>query len=590
MPTLCRRTLLLLLIATVPAFAPAFGADKGKTKAEAEVPAWEQPQPAVENIDYTMYARIREEGLQHSHVMEYGSALADDIGPRLTGSPNMAKANAWTRDQLTAMGCVNAHLDDWGEFGMGWQQLNTWVRMTSPDTAVFIAQATPWSPSTNGPVSGEAVYVNIQDEKDFDQYKGKLAGKIVLLGEMREVPPVDKALFERYSEKELEDIAEYPTGDARGAADYQTRLKAYIARSRMSDKIATFLADEKAAAVIRPSRDAKDGGGSGGTIFDDNGAALGRTPYKRETAVKVPVVVMAIESYGRVYRLLQAHVPVTIEMDVETKFTGDHEHGYDTIAEIPGTDPELKDQVVMVGGHLDSWIAGTGATDNGAGTIVAMEVMRILKALDVHPRRTIRIALWSGEEEGLFGSRGYVKEHFGYAAPLTTPEQMALPEFLRATGPLELKPDQKLISGYFNLDNGSGKVRGIYLQENAAVLPIFTQWMAPLKDLGVTTITMRNTGGTDHLSFDAVGIPGFQFIQDPLDYETRTHHSNQDVFERLQPGDLKQAAVVEAIFVYNAAMRDQMLPRKPLPHPELRQQQTKPLPGVFPGAVEPSGM
>jgi hypothetical protein len=590
MPTLCRRTLLLLLIATVPAFAPAFGADKSKTKAEADVPAWEQPQPAVENIDYTMYARIREEGLQHSHVMEYGSALADDIGPRLTGSPNMAKANAWTRDQLTAMGCVNAHLDDWGEFGMGWQQLNTWVRMTSPDTAVFIAQATPWSPSTNGPVSGEAVYVNIQDEKDFDQYKGKLAGKIVLLGEMREVPPVDKALFERYSEKELEDIAEYPTGDARGAADYQTRLKAYIARSRMSDKIATFLADEKAAAVIRPSRDAKDGGGSGGTIFDDNGAALGRTPYKRETAVKVPVVVMAIESYGRVYRLLQAHVPVTIEMDVETKFTGDHEHGYDTIAEIPGTDPELKDQVVMVGGHLDSWIAGTGATDNGAGTIVAMEVMRILKALDVHPRRTIRIALWSGEEEGLFGSRGYVKEHFGYAAPLTTPEQMALPEFLRATGPLELKPDQKLISGYFNLDNGSGKVRGIYLQENAAVLPIFTQWMAPLKDLGVTTITMRNTGGTDHLSFDAVGIPGFQFIQDPLDYETRTHHSNQDVFERLQPGDLKQAAVVEAIFVYNAAMRDQMLPRKPLPHPELRQQQTKPLPGVFPGAVEPSGV
>jgi len=585
MPSRCSRTLLFLLIAAIPVFA----ADKGKAKTEADVPAWEQPQPAVENIDYTMYARIREEGLQHSHVMEYGSALADDIGPRLTGSPNMAKANAWTRDQLTAMGCVNAHLDDWGEFGMGWQQLNTWVRMTSPDTAVFIAQATPWSPGTNGPVSGEAVYVNIQDEKDFDQYKGKLAGKIVLLGEMREVPPVDKALFERYSEKELEDIAQYPTEDQRGR-DYQARLKAYIARSRLSDKIAAFLADEKAAAVIRPSRDASNGGGSGGTIFDDNGAALGRTPYKRETAVKIPVVVMAIENYGRVYRLLQAHVPVTIEMDVETKFTGDHEHGYDTIAEIPGTDPQLKDQVVMVGGHLDSWIAGTGATDNGAGTIVAMEVMRILKALDVHPRRTIRIALWSGEEEGLFGSRGYVKEHFGYAAPLTTPDQMALPEFLRATGPLELKPDQKLISGYFNLDNGSGKVRGIYLQENAAVEPIFRQWMAPLKDLGVTTITMRNTGGTDHLSFDAVGIPGFQFIQDPLDYETRTHHSNQDVYERLQAGDLKQAAVVEAIFVYNAAMRDQMLPRKPLPHPELREQQTKPLPGVFPGAVEPPGM
>jgi carboxypeptidase Q len=575
----------LLLAAAIPVLA-ADKSDK-KTKApEADVPAWEQPQPAVETIDYSMYARIREEGLQHSHIMEYGSALADAIGPRLTGSPNLAKANAWTRDQLTAMGCVNAHLDDWGEFGIGWQQLNTWVRMTSPDTAVFIAQATPWSPGTNGPVSGDAVSVNIQDEKDFDQYKGKLAGRIVLLGEMREVPPVDKALFDRYTDKELEDIAEYPVSG--GGGDLQARIKAYVQRTRLVDKIAQFLADEKAAAVIRPSRDGKNGGGSGGTIFDDNGATLGRTPYKRESAVKVPVVVMAIESYGRVYRLLQAHVPVTIELDVEVKFTGDNEHGYDTIAEIPGTDPNLKDQVVMVGGHLDSWIAGTGATDNGAGTIVAMEVMRILKALNVQPRRTIRIALWTGEEQGLFGSRGYVKEHFGFAPPLTTPDQAALPEFLRGTGPLELKPDQKTISGYFNVDNGSGKIRGIYTQENAAVVPIFTQWIAPLKDLGVTTITMRNTGGTDHLSFDAVGIPGFQFIQDDLDYESRTHHSNQDVYERLQPGDLKQAATVEAIFVYNAATRDQMLPRKPLPHPELRQQQSKPLPGVFPGAVEPA--
>jgi carboxypeptidase Q len=583
---LFRSLTCFLLAAAIPALA-ADKSDKTKSEPKADVPAWEKPQPAVEAIDYGMYARIREEGLQHSHVMEYGSALADAIGPRLTGSPNLAKANAWTRDQLTAMGCVNAHLDDWGEFGMGWQQLNTWVRMTSPDTAVFIAQATPWSPGTNGPVSGDAIYVNIQDEKDFERYKGKLAGKIVFLGEMREVPPVDKPLFERYTEKELEDLAEYPVTD-RAGADYQARLKAYLQRIRLADKVAQFLADEKAAAVIRPSRDGKNGGGSGGTIFDDNGAALGRTPYKRESAVKVPVVVLAIESYGRVYRLLQAHVPVTIELDVETKFTGDNEHGYDTIAEIPGTDPTLKDQVVMVGGHLDSWIAGTGATDNGAGTIVAMEVMRILKALNVQPRRTIRIGLWTGEEEGLFGSRGYVKEHFGFAAPLTTPDQMELPEFMRGTGPLELKPDQKLISGYFNLDNGSGKIRGIYTQENAAIVPIFMQWMAPLKDLGVTTITMRNTGGTDHLSFDAVGIPGFQFIQDPLDYESRTHHSNQDVFERLQPGDLRQAAVVEAIFVYNAAMRDQMLPRKPLPHPELRQQQQKPLPGVFPGAVEPA--
>jgi hypothetical protein len=582
----CRRPVSALLLAIA---IPAFAADKAKTEPATQdaSPAAEQSQPATENIDLAMYQRIREEGLEHSHIMEYASALTDDIGPRLTGSPNMAKANAWTRDQLTAMGCVNAHLEDWGDFGMGWQQLNTWVRMTSPDTAVFIAQATPWSPSTNGPVSGDAVYVNIQSEKDFDQYKGKLAGKIVLLGEMREVPPVDQALFERYSDKELEEIAAYPTTDRSGRS-MQARLHAYLQRYKLVDQIAQFLADEKAAAIIRPSRDAKNGGGSGGTIFDDNGAALGRQPYLADHKVKVPVVVMAIESYGRVFRLLEAHVPVTIQMDVETKFTGDHEHGFDTVAEIPGTDPTLKDQVVMVGGHLDSWIAGTGATDNGAGSLVAMEVMRILKALDVHPRRTIRIALWSGEEEGLFGSRGYVKQHFGYAAPLTTPDQMALPEFLRKTGPLEIKPEQKLISGYFNVDNGSGKIRGVYLQGNAAVAPIFAQWIAPLKDLGVTTLSMRNTGGTDHLSFDAVGIPGFQFIQDPLDYESRTHHSNQDVYERLQPSDLKQIATVEAIFVYNTAMRDQMLPRKPLPHPELRNEESAPIPNLFPGAVPPA--
>jgi carboxypeptidase Q len=582
----CRRPVsALLLTFAIPAFT-AFAADKDKAKAKAEdtTPSYEQPQPATENLDLSMYQRIREEGLMHSKVMEYASALSDDIGPRLTGSPNMAKANAWTRDQLTAMGCVNAHLEDWGEFGMGWQQLNTWVRMTAPDIAVFIAQATPWSPSTNGTVSGEAIYVNIQNDTDFDQYKGKLAGKIVLLGEMREVPAVDKALFERYTDKELEELAQYPVND-RAAADMQARLRNYMQRTRMVDKIAEFLADQKAAAVIRPSRDGKDGGGSGGIIFDDNGAALGRQPYLADHRVKLPVVVMAIESYGRVYRLLEAHVPVTLEMDVETRFTGDHEHGFDTVAEIPGSDPKLKDEVVMVGGHLDSWIAGTGATDNGAGSVVAMEVMRILNALQVKPRRTIRIALWSGEEQGLYGSRGYVKQHFGYAAPLNTPDQAQLPEFMRKTGPLEIKPEQKLISGYFNVDNGSGKIRGVYLQENAAIAPIFAQWIAPLRDLGVTTLSMRNTGGTDHLSFDAVGIPGFQFIQDGLEYESRTHHSNQDVYERLQASDLKQIATVEAIFVYNAAMREQMLPRKPLPHPELRDQQNAPLPNLFPGAV-----
>jgi Zn-dependent M28 family amino/carboxypeptidase len=275
-------------------------------------------------------------------------------------------------------------------------------------------------------------------------------------------------------------------------------------------------------------------------------------------------------------------------MNVETKFTGDHEHGFDTVAEIPGTDPQLKDEVVMVGGHLDSWIAGTGATDNGAGSVVALEVMRILNSLKVKPRRTIRIALWSGEEEGLFGSKGYVGQHFGSFPLSTAPDQMEMPEFMRKpAGPLALKPEQKLISAYFNVDNGTGRIRGIYTQGNAAVDTIFAQWMAPLRDLGVTTITNRNTGGTDHLSFDDVGIPGFQFIQDPMDYETRTHHSNMDTYERLQPADLKQIAVVEAIFVYNAAMREQMIPRKPVPHPELLEQKGKPLPDLYPTAVLP---
>jgi carboxypeptidase Q len=558
---------------------------KDKVAAAEAKPSYELPQPAKENLDYNMYQLIRDEGLAHSHVMEYASALADGIGPRLTGSPNLQRANEWTRDQLTAMGCSNAHLEDWGEFGMGWQQLNTWVRMSAPDTAVFIAQAAPWSPSTNGAVNGPAIWVDIKDEKDFDKYKGKLAGKVVLLGDMREVKPVDKALFTRMDDKDLAQIASFPLEKPPSSAD---RLRDGLKRRALLEKTAKFLVGEHALAVILPSRDGRDSGGSGGTIFDDNGAYLNRNAYQRDHIEPLPVVVAAIENYGRVYRLLKANVPVSIEMNVDVKFFGDHEHGFDTIAEIPGTDPTLKDEVVMVGGHLDSWASATGATDNGAGTVVAMEVMRILNALKVKPRRTIRIGLWTGEEQGLFGSIGYVKQHFGYVPLSTAPDQLELPEWMRKpAGPVVLKPEQPRISGYFNVDNGTGKILGIYLQENAAVSPIFAQWMDPLKDLGVTTITDRNTGGTDHESFDAVGIPGFQFIQDRMDYGSRTHHSNMDTYERLQPGDLAQAATVEAIFVYNTAMRDQMLPRKPLPHPELEEQRSAPL-KVMPGASEPA--
>jgi carboxypeptidase Q len=581
-------SLRLISAVALSAAATLHAADKAKPAATPPSPdPYREVQPANESLDMNMYQRIRDEGLNRSHVMEFASALSDDIGPRLTGSPNAKKANEWTRDTLTKIGLENAHLEDWGEFGLGWQQLNTWARMVTPDTAVLIVQATPWSPSTPGPVTGDVEFVNIQNEKDIDQYKGKLAGKIVLFGAMRPVPPVDKALFDRNSEKDLDEVAEFSVNANAGIPpEMLARVRERMERQRLVEKVAQFFADEKVAAVIEPSRDAKNGGGSGGTLFDDNGATMGRTPYIADKRVRIPVVVAAIESYGRLYRLTQAHVPVSVELDVETRFTGEHEHAFNTVAEIPGTDPNLKDQVVMLGGHLDSWIAGTGATDNGAGTVVALEAVRILKALDIKPRRTIRIALWTGEEQGLFGSKNYVAQHFGSVKTSTAPDQMQLPEYMRRTaGPLEVKPEQKLISAYFNVDNGSGRIRGIYTQGNAAVAPVFAQWIAPLKDLGVTTTTMRNTGGTDHLSFDAVGIPGFQFIQDDLDYETRTHHSNQDVYERLQAADLKQIATVEAIFVYNATQRDQMIPRKPLPDPDRAEKLRTPIEHLFPGAA-----
>jgi hypothetical protein len=546
------------------------------------------PQQLTENLDLAMYARIREEGLNHSHIMEYASALFDGIGPRLTGSPNLAKANAWTRDQLTAMGCSNAHLESWGEFGMGWRQIGTYVDLATPDTAVFIAQATPWSPSTPGEVTAEVIAVpTLKEERDFDKWKGKLAGKIVLYGDAPKINPDPAPLLEHYDADRLQQIYEFPLdGDLKdqhissgGPQHWEDVFK----RVNFREKVSKFIADEHAVALLRSSY-----AGDGGIMKDDNGESMGLFVYLPDHKQPIPSAVMANEGFGRISRLLQHEVPVTVSLNIKTEFTGDHEQGYNTIAEIPGTDPELKNQVVMVGGHLDSWIAGTGATDDGAGAIIAMEAMRILAAVHAHPRRAIRIALWSGEEQGEMGSLGYVRNHFATIGLSTKPEELAIPDFLREqVGPLTLKPEHSLISGYFNLDNGGGKLLGIYAENNAAIVPIFEQWIAPLKDLGVTTVSMRPTGSTDHESFDQAGIPGFQFIQDPRDYETRSVHTNQDVYERLSAGDLKQAAVVEAIFLYNAAMRDQMLPRKPLPRPELFEEQRKPLPTVMPGGKTP---
>jgi carboxypeptidase Q len=426
------------------------------------------------------------------------------------------------------------------------------VRMVSPDTAPLIAYAKAWTPGTNGTVRGNVVRVNIRTPQDMAKYKGKLAGKIVLFGDDPEIKPSVEPLSERLNEKSLADIENYQIPSERNEA----RFREFAQRARLQRAVNKFFDEEKPLAVIDHSR----GAIGGGTVFVQQGGS-----YKVGQTVGTPQITLATEHWTRIARILAAKKDVELELNVKNSFYDGPEAmtQNDTIAEIPGTDK--KDEVVMLGAHLDSWHSGTGATDNGAGSIVMMEAVRILKALDLKPRRTIRIGLWSGEEEGLLGSEWYVAHHFGSRPESKDPERKGDPSVRRReNGPMSIKPEQKTVSVYFNVDNGSGKIRGVFMQENAAVQPIFEAWMKPFHDLGMDTLTMRNTGGTDHLSFDAAGIPGFQFIQDPLDYDTRTHHSNMDVYDRLQPEDLKQMAVIVASFVYMAAQRDQMFPRKPI--------------------------
>jgi carboxypeptidase Q len=531
---------------------PAIAKDPSKKSEAAPVAA-----PAVNNnvIDLDVVTQIRQEEFRNSKVMETLSSLSDSIGPRLTNSPNMRKANKWTQDQLTKWGLQNSHLEAWGPFGTGWSYEMSSVRMLAPDTAELIALPKAWTPGTDGPVRGKLVRVKLENKEDLEKNKGKLAGAILLLGDMRDVKMNTEAKMTRYTDQTLDELYHFAAPAGRNPA--QAGQFAEAARRRaFAPELTKFLMEEKVAATIEPTRLP----GDGGTIFVQSGGS-----YKKGEPVGVPSLVMNIEHYGRIARLMDRNEDVEVEVNVKAKFYDDDPMGYNTVAEIPGTD--LKDEVVMLGAHLDSWHGGTGATDNGAGSAVAMEAVRLIKALDLHPRRTIRVALWSGEEQGLLGSRAYVAEHL---ATRPTPPAGANAGggggggFRPPPGPLTLKPEYNKVSVYFNLDNGSGKVRGIYLQENSAAAPIFQNWMEPFRDLGMTTMTMRNTGGTDHLSFDGVGVPGFQFIQDELEYDTRTHHSNMDTYERLQRDDLMQASAVMASFVYNAAMRDQMFPRKPL--------------------------
>lgn len=505
-----------------------------------------------EKVDLETTSRIRYEGFHNSKVMDYATGLMDSIGERLTGSPNMKRANEWTRDQLTAIGLSNSHLEPWGPFGRGWANQYVNVRMTSPDIVTLIAYPKAWTPGTNGVVQGKCVRVIVEDKKDFDKYKGKLAGMIVIAGTDAEAKLITEPPSRRFNDDDLAKLAEYQSAGEHPP----TRFAEFAKRQQLTKDTNQFFADEKVLAVIDHSRMTS----GGGTVFVQSGGS-----YKTGETTTVPQLTMALEHWTRIVRLLQQKKEVSLELNVANTFYDDDPMQYDTIAEIPGTDKDKKDEVVMLGAHLDSWHAGTGATDNGAGTIVTMEAVRILKALDIKPRRTIRIGLWSGEEQGLLGSQSYVEHHFGSRPPMDDPSMKGMPTVnRREAGDVTLKPEQAKVSAYFNIDNGSGKIRGVFLQENAAVTPIFEAWMKPFNDLGMITLTMRSTGSTDHLSFNSVGIPGFQFIQDPLEYETRTHHSNMDVYDRLQPEDLKQAAVIVASFVYDAAMRDQMLPRKPI--------------------------
>ncbi len=527
---------------------------------------------AADPVDLAIVNRIKAEAFQNSKVMEHLEYLSDRYGPRLTGSPEFKEAADWALKRLEEYGLVKGHLEKWGPFGRSWSLEKFAVEMLEPRYSLLAAWPLAWSQSTNGTVSGEPLLAPISStfspkkgeadlEKYIEKWKGKLKGKIVLISEPFNniVESESKAALRRYTDAELQDLAVAPIPvekmkiDAANLdvpEDAEQRMRFFTSmspamieeffekREELSNKRAQFLAEEGVLAVLQDDRRARDG-----LTFSESAGS-----YKAKNHLAPPTFVVTSEHYNRIARLLEKKTKVELAVNLKANASDAAVDSYNLIAEIPGG--SKKDEIVMVGAHFDSWHSGTGATDNGAGSAVMMEVVRILKALDLKMDRTIRIGLWGGEEEGLLGSKAYVKEHFG--DPRT----------------MKLTSAHATLSGYFNLDNGSGKIRGVYLQNHDAMRPLFAEWLAPFRDLGVGTISIRNTGGTDHLSFDAVGLPGFQFIQDPLDYSTVTHHSSMDVYDHAVAGDLMQCAAVIASVVYDAAMRADMLPRKPLPKVE----------------------
>ena len=524
-------------------------------------------QSLSEKLDYKTIEQIRDEGLNHSQVMDHISWLSDVYGPRLTGSPAIMQASDWALKKFNEWGLSNSHRETWA-FGKGWSLVRFNAQMIEPQVQPLIGFPASWTPGTKGTATAEVVRVQIDSEADFEKYRGKVGGKIILVQPERPVPMLEGLIVHRMGEKDFAEAETTPVGRGRGARggrgtavpgdeDSAGQGRGRGAAQAFAAKVAQFLKSEGAVAIFNRGSDtimASVGSDlslqqqhtDGGTIFPTGNGSRGA-----DAGSGLPTVTLAVEHYNRMVRILAKGIPVRVELNVETRFHDETTpNGFNTVAEIPGTDPKLKDEVVMLGAHFDSVSAATGATDNAAGSAAMMEAMRILKTVGAKPRRTIRVALWGGEEEGLLGSRAYVREHFGDPATMV------------------LKPEHARLAAYFNSDNGTGRIRGIWLQENLAVRSIFDQWMKPLSDLGVVATGPRSVTSTDHVAFDAVGLPGFQFMVDRLEYNSRTHHSNMDFYDRVQRDDMVQQATVIAVFAYDAAMRDEMLPRKPLPKPQ----------------------
>lgn len=515
---------------------------------------------STEKIDLAAIAQIRDEGLNRSQVMDHISWIADVYGPRLTGGPGIMQASDWAIKKFQEWGLANPHREHF-PFGRGWSLERFHATMIEPQVEALIGSPGSWTPSTNGTITAEVVRVQIDSEEDFAAYKGKLAGKIVLMQPAREVRMLEGLIVSRMGEKEIQEAMTTPIPAQRGGA----RGRGGSGRGgrggqSVASRIPQFLKAEGVAAIFNRGSDtlaSSVGSGlsiqqqrvDGGTIFPTGGGSRSADP-----AAGIPTVTLAVEHYNRMIRILDKGIPVKVELNVQAKFYEEPSEGlgFNTIAEIPGTDPALKDEVVLLGAHFDSVAASPGATDNATGSAAMMEAMRILKAVGVQPRRTIRIALWGAEEQGLLGSRAYAREHLGDQSTM------------------QLKPAHEKLSVYFNSDNGTGKIRGVWLQGNLAAGRVFEQWIEPLKDLGVEALAPRSVGSTDHASFDSLGIPAFQFMVDRLEYNSRTHHSNMDTVDRVQREDMIQHATVIAVFAYNAAMRDEKLPRKPLPRPQGR--------------------